>query len=103
MAIATRFPDIKITVLDFACGGAKIVKGLLYGWTGPEPPLIGPDLPSQLEALEEYTVRTSRKIDAIVMNIGGNDARFADIVGACVFWPFDCSDDSLLKEVGEID
>ena len=84
MAIATRFPDIKITVLDFACGGAKIVKGLLYGWTGPEPPLIGPDLPSQLEALEEYTVRTSRKIDAIVMNIGGNDARFADIWGMCL-------------------
>jgi hypothetical protein len=104
MQIAARFPDVKITVLNFACGGSKITDGLLFGWSGPEPALGAPNLPSQVAALEAYTENTSRSVDAIVMNIGGNDARFSDMIVRCiVIDPVnDCANDPLLKEVGEL-
>ena len=104
MLIAASFPDVKITVLDFACGGSQITDGLLFGWPGPEPALGAPNLPSQVDALEAYASSTHRHIDAIVMNIGGNDALFADIIIDCVIssWPTDCANDPLFLKVGAL-
>lgn len=93
MILASRFPDVKVSVLDFACSGSKIISGLLAGWSGMEPPPFAPNLPSQFQALNDYATRTSRagKIDALVMNIGGNDAHFANIVFDCILVPLaDC-------------
>jgi hypothetical protein len=103
MVIAGRFPDVKITVLDFACGGSKITEGLLFGWSGPEPDIGAPNLPSQVAALEAYVKDRGGRVDAIVMNIGGNDARFADIIIECILFELpDCTDNQLLKDVGEL-
>lgn len=103
--IAARFPDIKITVLNFACGGSKITEGLLVGWPGPEPALGASNLPSQIQALEEYVKgRPNKKVDAIVMNVGGNDALFGEIVKFCLVLPLaNCANDqNLLQKLGAI-
>lgn len=103
MLIADRFPQVRVEVLDFACGGSQIGPGLLQGWPGPEPPLLAPNLPSQVAALEAYVRGTSRNIDAIVVNIGGNDGRFADLIIHCVLNGLnDCADDQLLIDVGTL-
>jgi hypothetical protein len=104
MIIAARFPDVKITVLDFACGGAKITDGLLIGYSGAEPDIGATNISSQVEALEAYVKKTSRSVDAIVMNIGGNDAEFAAIITKCIILDpgLDCQADPLLNKVGEL-
>ena len=110
MMIADRFPDVRVEVLDFACGGSTIGPscglipgvnastltclplstdpggGVLLGWKGPEPPDGASDLPPQLTALRDYANNTGRAnaIDAIVMNIGGNDGEFAELVAECL-------------------
>jgi len=105
MLIADRFPDVRVEVLNFACGGAEIGRGLLRGWPGPEPPEGAANLPSQLGALEAYARDTDRPIDAIVMNIGGNDAKFDDLVRECIVLQAlnpDCSNDQLLVDASSV-
>jgi hypothetical protein len=103
MLIADRFPDVRVEILDFACGGSQIGPGILNGWSGPEPPsLLAPNLPSQLTALRNYARDTNRDVDAMVVNIGGNDGRFADLVVECLnlLNAFDdCADNDLLAHI----
>src|SRR4051812_30342425 len=85
MLLAEKFRDVRIEVLDFACGGAEIGAGVVRGAPGAEPPSFSaPDLPSQLSALREYAATTHREIDATVVNIGGNDGRFGQLVTECL-------------------
>ena len=128
MLIADRFPDVRVEVLDFACGGSTIgpacsqavnpvdatcavaqpgAGGLLLGWPGPEPPPFAPNLPPQVTALRDYANSTGRggDIDAIVVNIGGNDAEFDDIVTDCLAilnaLDADCTDNASVRRVRE--
>ena len=104
MRLADRFPDVRIEVLDFACGGAEIGPGLLQGWAGPEPAFGDAALPSQLAALRGYVAGTNRRIDATVVNIGGNDGEFASLVAECLnlFNPFDdCTNNATLTRIRE--
>ena len=125
MLIADRFPDVRVEVLDFACGGSTIGDtcgiggvssstfacavgdtkpgGVVQPWQGPEPPSGSPaDLPPQITALRDYANQTNRDIDAIVANIGGNDAEFDDLVIEClnILVPFDnCTDNATLARI----
>jgi len=103
MLLADRFPGVRVEVLDFACGGSQIGPGILQGWAGPEPPSpFAPNLPAQLTALRDYARNTNREVDAIVVNIGGNDGRFADLVVECLnlLNAFDdCSNNDLLAQI----
>ncbi len=129
MLIADRFPDVRVEVLDFACGGSTIGPacgivpglnpvgatciaadgdsgGLLLPWPGPERNLpTDPDIPPQIEDLSDYAGNTGRggRIDAIVVNIGGNDAEFDDIVADClsIVNPLDgdCRDNPSLRRI----
>ena len=97
--IQDRFPEVKVVVLNFACSGAQLTTGLLEPYAGIEPSLRGgTPLPPQVQQLESYVSGTSRDIDAIVMNAGGNDARFGDVVTACIFAIGSCSDDDALRD-----
>ena len=58
-------PRTSVTLLHLACSGGQI-----------------PDLPSQIEAVNNLI--GSREIDALVISIGGNDARFSDIIRMCM-------------------
>jgi len=128
MLIADRFPDVRVEVLDFACGGSTISSscallpgvnpisltclplstepggGPLLGWPGPEPPAGASNLPPQLTALRDYARDTNREIDAIVVNIGGNDGEFAELVTEClnIVNPIDdCTDNPTLTRIRE--
>lgn len=58
-------PRTSVTLLHFACSGDQI-----------------PDLPSQIEAANKLI--GDREVDAVVISIGGNDARFSDIIRMCI-------------------
>lgn len=99
MRIQERFPDVEIVVLHFACSGAEIAEGMLEPDDGTEAALLTrPRMKPQLQALEDYVAGTSRKIDAIVMDIGGNDAFFGAVLEACLFGVTDCSDSQDIRQ-----
>lgn len=58
-------PRTSVTLLHLACSGDRI-----------------PDLPSQIEAANRMI--GDREVDAVVISIGGNDARFSDIIRMCM-------------------
>jgi hypothetical protein len=102
MLLAERFRDVRIEVLDFACGGSEIGPGMLEGWAGPEPPFGAPNLGSQIHAVRDYAAATGRHIDATVVNIGGNDGEFAELVKEClniVSLTDDCSNNQTLNRI----
>ncbi len=78
--------DDDIVLIDLTCSGAKIE-------TGPRPPVVGnvagnqiaPDsqLQQALDKLGEAGL-TPADVDLVTVGMGGNDAKFADLVYACV-------------------
>ena len=77
-------PRTSVTLVHLACSGARITTGLLLPDSGAEE--AGPGearlLPPQIEEMRRLV--GNREIDAVVMSIGGNDARFSDVLKACV-------------------
>ena len=100
-AIQEEFPAVKVVGIDFACTGAKILEGPLGPYLGIEPSLRkAPPIPAQVTDLSHFLGSPLRPLDAVVMNIGGNDAHFADVVARCLFNPFvSCADDTFLRGV----
>jgi lysophospholipase L1-like esterase len=62
-----------VTLIDVSCSGATVAKGIL----GPQ--FRG--MKSQIESVEDLI--GNRKIDAVVMSIGGNDVGFGTILTTC--------------------
>jgi hypothetical protein len=77
-AIEDADPKTSVTFVHLACSGATVVEGIIGPYVGIEP---GAPV-SQIVMAD--TLVGSREVDAIYTSIGGNDARFADIVKACV-------------------
>ena len=93
--LATRFPDIDFTLRSFACSGAKIDVGVMQPYAGAEN--VDPDhkVPAQIQQANDYLATlpaASRRIDALVMNIGGNDLGFADVIKRCTGIPIASGD-----------
>jgi hypothetical protein len=92
--LRTRFPDVQVAFRSFACSGAR----LDFGGYGPYVGLEGDngkqikdtsqgEIPSQIAQLDDAVATlpaSSRRIDALVMNIGGNNLGFADIITTCL-------------------
>jgi hypothetical protein len=94
-ALASRFPDIDFTLRSFACSGAKIDVGVMQSYDGAED--IDPDhkVPAQIQQANDYLATlpaASRRIDALVMNIGGNNLGFADVIKRCTGIPIASGD-----------
>jgi hypothetical protein len=83
-----------INLVNEACSDATVAAGLL----GPQHLGDGTNRPSQLDQLAKAV--GSRTVDALLVDGGGNDVHFADIVLNCAIPLHDCSTDpSILKEV----
>jgi hypothetical protein len=84
-----------ITFVSLACSGARIDKGLLEGYVGIAPVRADAEYPPQVDRLR--TIAASRAkgadgepgVDAILLSVGANDLRFADIAKRCA-WLDDC-------------
>jgi lysophospholipase L1-like esterase len=74
-------PHTSVTFVHLACSGAGIETGVLSKYEGAEPPPNEDKLESQINDLR--TVARQRRIDALIVNVGANDAHFADVVKMC--------------------
>lgn len=90
-----EFPDIDFTFRSFACSGARIDEGVTGTYAGAEftrEPHLQADerVPTQIEQANAYLdgvnrpAGTARRIDALVMNIGGNNLGFANLIQRCM-------------------
>lgn len=96
-AIEDTYPSVEVVLFDLACSGASIKNLTTASYEGIDPPLQGdsPQLPAQIGALQDAL--GGRRVDAIVMNIGGNDMQFAAWVAGCTFLPVSCVGNPLLN------
>ena len=88
-ALITRFPDIDFTFRSFACSGAAIDVGVMAPYDGAED-IDSHKVPAQIDQANDYLASlpaASRRIDALVMNIGGNNLGFADVIKRCTGIP----------------
>jgi hypothetical protein len=87
--LQAKYPAINIVFASFACSGAQADSGLLGVYTGSDDHFVtSPPVASQISQAETFlATQPDRHVDAIVMNIGGNDAHFADIIRDCLFIP----------------
>jgi hypothetical protein len=74
-------PHTSVSFIHLACSGAKIWKGLLGSYEGIEQVAPEPDLEPQVDAAAELV--SGREVDALVVSIGGNDVKFADVIETC--------------------
>jgi hypothetical protein len=74
-------PRTLVRFINLTCSGAQILNGLVHGFVGREPPDPTVPLPPQVLAAVERVA--GREVDAILVSIGGNDARFSDIAKSC--------------------
>lgn len=80
-------PHSSLTFVHIACSGARLTD--LYG---DHEPLerAHPELPAQVDQLRQLvcsgtgTAEQCRRIDAVTISAGGNDARFASIIVDCI-------------------
>jgi hypothetical protein len=109
--LATQFPDVSFNWVSVACSGGSIVQtgkirndpppvnkgGVLTGYDGaddlrkrniPKSSLSPAVYPPQLSQINTILAARpsgpTRRIDALVMNLGGNDAGFGEVITACL-------------------
>lgn len=78
-------PRTSVTFVSLAASGAGIETGVINAYPGQDPFVGGPPLMSQIEALKRLVGR--RKIDALVISIGVNDAGFSQAIQALIMHP----------------
>ncbi|MCE0488296.1 SGNH/GDSL hydrolase family protein [Ornithinimicrobium sediminis] len=78
-------PGMPVLLVDRTCSGAKIEPGGKPPIVGVEGPGIAGDSQVQtaVDRLEDQGL-TAADVDLVTVGMGGNDARFGDIVAACV-------------------
>ena len=117
-----EFPDVQFDWTSVACAGASLVQtaklggdplpnkgGILRGYDGAEkmgkrgiaadklkPAVYPPQIDQLNTIISGRTNGPTKRIDALIMNLGGNDLGFAEIISKCLnIVPFsaDCDDD----------
>ncbi len=89
-ALQDEFPQIEFSFRSFACSGASINRGLIGPYDGAEPIDHDHQVPAQLAQANDYLESLpadSRRIDALVMNVGGNNLGFGQIIQNCTEIP----------------
>ncbi len=76
-----------VNMVNVACTGASLVAGILQ----PQHVGDGTLRPSQLDQVRQIVGK--RTVDALLLDGGGNDVHFADIVTNCIIPLHDCSKD----------
>ena len=102
LSLEREDPHSTVTFVSLACSGATIEEGLL-GRQVNRPP----DQPPQVAVLVELLCPPAavcagpdqqRRVDALVISIGGNDIGFSDIVKACVRLVGTCTGESISED-----
>lgn len=102
LALERADPHSTVTFVSLACSGATIEEGLL-GRQLNRPPTR----PPQLEALAALLCSgpapcmdpsQQRRVDALIISIGGNDLGFSDIVRACLRSFSPCTGDNIRED-----
>jgi lysophospholipase L1-like esterase len=81
-------PHTSVTFVHLACSGATIQEGLIGPYGGIAP--VGNELLApQVDRARQLVCGAacdagSRRVDAFLVSIGGNDANFADVIATCV-------------------
>lgn len=81
-------PHTSVSLIHLACSGATIQQGLIGEYGGIAP--VGNELLApQVERAAQLVCggacdSNSRQVDAFFVSVGGNDANFAKVIGACV-------------------
>ena len=82
-----RFPGIGFTFRSFACSGARIEEGAYGSFEGAEPIDEDNRVPAQITQANTYLRNLpeghDKRIDALVMNIGGNNLGFSNLIERC--------------------
>lgn len=82
-----RYPGVHVVFRSFACSGATIPAGLIGPYAGADAVLntSRPDQAAQIQQVDTFIAgRANRRLDALVVGIGGNDFAFAGIVALCL-------------------
>lgn len=99
-----EFPDLTIIHQSFACSGAKIENIRNTTYPGADGHVNNVTVTPQILQIQNWFKKTGPvsfpgtvdKIDVLIMNIGGNDAGFGDVIGACI-GPFtNCTEDTTM-------
>lgn len=102
--LEAEFPDVRIIHQSFACSGAKIENIRNTTYPGADGHVNNVTVPPQVLQIQNWFKKTGpvsfpgtvEKIDFLIMNIGGNDAGFGDVIGACI-GPFtNCTEDTAM-------
>ena len=93
LAIEQADPHTSVTFISFACSGARLDSGLM----GKQKKGLK-KLSPQMDEVRK--VDEKRRIDALLLSIGGNDINFAKLVAKAIL-KSDCSQDKGTKELLE--
>ena len=77
LSIEQADPHTSVTFVSFACTGAEISAGIIG-----EQTINNVKLDPQIAKLRDAL--NGRKIDALLISVGGNDMGFADLVAGCI-------------------
>jgi hypothetical protein len=80
-----------INLVNVACSGASLAAGILH----PQHLADGSVKPSQIDQVRQLVA--GRAVDALIVDGGGNDVHFADIVTNCIIPLHDCSKDASVQ------
>ncbi len=85
--LETRFPGVEFTFRSFACSGARVEEGVYGDFEGAEPidedDRVGPQISEANSYLDNLPAGHAKRIDALVMNVGGNNLGFANLIERC--------------------
>ncbi len=89
-------PKTAVTFVHLSCSGATVQTGLIGEYGGIVP--VGDEmLPPQVERADALV--GEREVDLFLVSIGGNDANFSTVIGACVGLTT-CYDNPVIDEIG---
>lgn len=89
--LQAEFPDVQIIHQSFACSGAQIENITTTTYPGADSE-VQIQVTPQLQQLRNWMSGTGpvtfpgtqKRIDAVYMNIGGNDYGFANVIASCI-------------------
>jgi len=99
LTLESRDPHSVVTFIHLACSGALTTTGLLKpqykGWSSQIDTLAALACNTRVNPSQLCPPGPRKRLDALIISIGGNDMRFSDIIKACLTdVTVNCFDDS---------
>jgi hypothetical protein len=93
--------NVNVELKDVACSGATINVGALGPFVGwPVNGVLQNALPAQIRQVKDWlNTYPNRRLDVLIVSIGGNDAGFGRVVAKCLTPFTNCSTDAQLASI----